>query len=151
MKVETEKKQKKLEKEALKKYEAEQKAEEAKRATEEAKGGKPQGKPAKAAPKKGKDADKPVVDVPQLTVPEVTPFQSEMGNEYIRERPLEEIVEKMMQPTVEEEERLKRRKTIKILTRSSLPETPPQKISKTRRELSSSIRQRWSAHRMIQS
>jgi len=44
------------------------------------------------------------VDVPQLAVPEVTPFQSEMGNEYIRERPLEEIVEKMMQPPVEEEE-----------------------------------------------
>jgi len=41
LKAETEAKQKKLEKEALKKYEAEQKAEEAKRASEEAKGGKP--------------------------------------------------------------------------------------------------------------
>ena len=36
--------------------------------------------------------------MPQLEVPKVTPFASEMGNNYIRERPLEEIVERMMKP-----------------------------------------------------
>jgi len=65
LKQETEKKQAKLEKQALKKLELEQKAEEAKRAAEEAKGIKPAGKaPAKAQAKgKGKD-DKPFLDVP---------------------------------------------------------------------------------------
>jgi hypothetical protein len=60
LRQETEKKQAKLERLALKKLELEQKAEDAKRAAEEAKGGKPAGKaPAKAPPKgKGKD-DKP--------------------------------------------------------------------------------------------
>ena len=40
----------------------------------------------------------PDLDVEQLTVPEVTEFKSEMGNEYIRERPLEEIIDKLMTP-----------------------------------------------------
>jgi len=101
LKEETLKKQQKLEKAALKKIEAEQKAEEAKRASEEAKGIKPAGKaPAKAPPKgKGKD-DKPVLDVPQLQVPKVTLFKSEMGNDYIRERPLAEIVTRLMSPPI---------------------------------------------------
>jgi len=34
----------------------------------------------------------------------VTDFASEMGNEYIRERPLQEIVDKLMTPQEEEEE-----------------------------------------------
>ena len=34
----------------------------------------------------------------------MTPFESEMGNKYIRERPLEEIVDKLMLPPPEEEE-----------------------------------------------
>lgn len=86
LKDETEKKQAKLEARALRKLDAEAKAEEAKRLAEEAKTGKPAGKaPAKAPAKpgaKGKD-DKPVLDVPQLEVPKVTPFASEMGNSYI--------------------------------------------------------------------
>lgn len=102
LKEETAKKQEKLEAKALKKLEAEAKAEEAKRLAEEAKTGKPAGKaPAKAPPKpgaKGGKDDKPQLDVPQLEVPKVTPFASEMGNNYIRERPLEEIVERMMKP-----------------------------------------------------
>ena len=105
LKQETERKQAKLEKQALKKLELEQKAEEAKRAAEEAKGIKPAGKaPAKAQAKgKGKD-DKPVLDVPQLEVPKVIPYKSEMGNEYIKERPLEEIVTKIMSPPVKDED-----------------------------------------------
>lgn len=81
------------------KYEAEQAAEEAKRAAEEAKTGKAAPKGKAAAPKKGgKDPGVPDLDVEQLTVPEVTEFKSEMGNEYIRERPLEEIIDKLMTP-----------------------------------------------------
>lgn len=34
----------------------------------------------------------------------MTPFESESGNKYIRERPLEEIVDKLMLPPPEEEE-----------------------------------------------
>lgn len=83
----------------------EQKAEDAKRATEEAKGGKQAGKaPAKAPPKgKGKD-DKPQLDVPHLEVPKVTPYKSEMGNNYIKERNLEEIVAKLMSSPVDDKE-----------------------------------------------
>ena len=80
-------------------------ADEEKRAAEEAKGGNPAGK-AKAPPAKkgGKDPGVPDLDVPQLEVPTVTEFKSEMENEYIRERPLQEIIDKLMVPQEEEEE-----------------------------------------------
>jgi hypothetical protein len=39
-----------------------------------------------------------------LEVPKVIPYKSEMGNEYIRERPLEEIVTKIMSPPVEDKD-----------------------------------------------
>ena len=42
--------------------------------------------------------------MPQLEVPKVTPYKSEMGNDYIRERSLNEIVAKLMSPPVEEKE-----------------------------------------------
>lgn len=42
--------------------------------------------------------------MPQLEVPTVTDFKSEMENEYIRERPLQEIIDKLMVPQEEEEE-----------------------------------------------
>ena len=105
LRLETEQKQAKLQAEALAKYEAEQAAEEAKRATEEAKGGKPAGK-GKAAPAKkgGKDPGVPDLDVEQLAVPDVTEFKSEMENQYIRERPLQQIIDKLMTPQEEEEE-----------------------------------------------
>ena len=85
--------------EALAKYEAEQAAEEAKRVAEEAKTGKAPAK-AKAPPAKkgGKDPGQPDLEVEQLEVPDVTEFQSEMGNKYIRERPLQEIIDKLMTP-----------------------------------------------------
>ena len=107
LKDETEKKQAKLEAKALRKLEAEAKAEEAKRLAEEAKTGKPASKaPAKPPAKggaKGKD-DKPVLDVPQLDVPKPIPFCSEMGNKYIQERPLFEVVERMMKSAESPEE-----------------------------------------------
>lgn len=105
LRIETEKKQAKLQAEALAKYEAEQAAEEAKRAAEEAKTGKPAAK-AKAPPAKkgGKDPGVPELDVPQLEVPKVTDFKSEMQNEYIRERPLQEIIDNLMVPQEEEED-----------------------------------------------
>ena len=105
LRLETEKKQEKLQAAALAKYEAEQAAEEAKRVAEEAKTGKAAAK-AKAPPAKkgGKEAAGPELDVEQLEVPEVTPFKSEMENTYIRERPLMEIIEKLMIPQEEEEE-----------------------------------------------
>jgi len=103
--VETENKQAKLQADALAKYEAEQAAEEAKRAQEEAKGGKAPPKAKAAPPKKGgKDAGLPDLEVEQLEVPTVTEFASEMGNKYIRERPLQEIIDKLMTPQEEEEE-----------------------------------------------
>lgn len=37
-------------------------------------------------------------------MPTVTDFKSEMENEYIRERPLQEIIDKLMVPQEEEEE-----------------------------------------------
>lgn len=105
LRVETEQKQAKLQADALAKYEAEQAAEEAKRAAEEAKTGKAPAK-AKAPPAKkgGKDPGQPDLEVEQLEVPDVTEFQSEMGNKYIRERPLQEIIDKLMTPQEEEEE-----------------------------------------------
>lgn len=77
LRLETEKKQEKLQADALAKHEAEQAAEEAKRVQEEAKGNKPAAK-GKAAPAKkgGKDPGVPDLDVEQLTVPEVTEFKS---------------------------------------------------------------------------
>jgi len=87
----------------LKKLEMEQKAEEAKRLAEEAKSGKPAGKAPPKQPVKGKGKDeKPQIDVPILEVPKVTPYSTEMGNQYIRERPLAEIVSKLMSPPPEE-------------------------------------------------
>jgi len=88
-----------LQAEALAKFELEQANEEAKRAAEEAKGGKPAGK-GKAPPAKkgGKDPAQPELDVEQLEVPTVTEFKSTMENEYIRERPLQEIIDKLMTP-----------------------------------------------------
>lgn len=105
LRVETEKKQAKLQADALAKYEAEQALEEAKRASEEAKGGKAPAK-AKAPPAKkgGKDPGQPDLEVAQLEVPTVTEFESDMNNKYIRERPLQEIIEKLMTPQEEEEE-----------------------------------------------
>ena len=105
LRLETEKKQAKLQAEALAKYEAEQAADEAKRLAEEAKTGKPAGKAKAPPPKKGgKYPGVPDLDVPQLEVPTVTDFKSEMENEYIRERPLQEIIDKLMVPQEEEEE-----------------------------------------------
>ena len=106
LRLETENKQAKLQAEALAKHEAEQAAEEAKRTAEEAKTGKPAAK-GKAPPVKkagGKDPGMPDLDVAQLEVPTVTEFESEMGNKYIRERPLDEIIQKLMTPQEEEEE-----------------------------------------------
>ena len=37
-------------------------------------------------------------------MPDVTEFESTMGNKYIRERPLQEIIDKLMTPQEEEEE-----------------------------------------------
>lgn len=100
LKQETEAKQQKLEAKALRKQEREQKLEEAKRLAEEARTGKPVKAPAKPAPAKGKGGkdDKPQLDVPHLEVPKVQIFKTEMGNQYIRERPLEEIITKIMTP-----------------------------------------------------
>ena len=42
--------------------------------------------------------------MPQLEVPTVTPFKSEMGNEYVRERTTDEIATKLMEMPKEEEE-----------------------------------------------
>jgi hypothetical protein len=73
---ETEEKQKKLEEEALKKYEEEKRIEELKRIEEEKKNpagaakGKAPPAPAKKPPGKG-EPEKPVVDVPKLEVPKI--------------------------------------------------------------------------------
>lgn len=72
---ETEEKQKKLEEEALKKYEEEKRIEEAKRIEEEKKNpaaakGKAPAAPAKKPAGKG-EVEKPVVDVPKLEVPKI--------------------------------------------------------------------------------
>ena len=96
-------KQEKLYQKALKKHEAEQKAEEAKRQAEEAKTGKPAAKGKQAAPKKGKDPDKPDIEVEQLPVPGTTPYVSESNNKYVRERPIDEIITKLLTPQEDEE------------------------------------------------
>jgi hypothetical protein len=123
LRLETEKKQAKLEKQALKKLEMEQKAEEVKRIAEEAKTGKPAGKAppkpaAKPGAKGGKD-EKPLVDVPQLEVPKVTTFQSEMGNKYVRERTLAEIVTVIMSPPPEEDADSEKEEDIALLNPNS--------------------------------
>ncbi len=92
---ETEDRQKKLEQEALKKYEEEKKLEESKKADEDkskppAKGG------AKAPPpKKGKEPEKPLIDVPKLEVPKIQELETQMGNKYLIERSIEEIAFKL--------------------------------------------------------
>lgn len=103
LRKETEEKQAKLEEEALAEYEKKQKEEEAKAAAEAAKDPKAKA-PAKAAPKKGGKEEKPQLDVPKLEVPQVTPFKSEMGNEYVRERTTDEIATKLMEMPKEEED-----------------------------------------------
>lgn len=53
--------------------------------------------------KKGsKGDDKPQLNVPKLAVPQVTEFDSEMGNKYVRERTFEEIIMRLLEPPVEE-------------------------------------------------
>ena len=95
-------KQDKLYKKALKKHEAEQRLEEAKRAAEEKQTGKPPPKGKAPPPKKGKDPDKPDIEVEQLPVPTTTPYTSLSGLKYVCERPLDEIIEKMLTPQEDE-------------------------------------------------
>ena len=63
-------------------------------------------------------------------MPEVTEFSSEMGNNYIRERPLEEIIEKLMTPQEEEEEDKKDEKTDDAAAVDSPNATPAQEDPK---------------------
>ena len=75
---ETEEKQKKLEEEALKKYEEEKRIEEAKKLEEEKKNpaaakGKAPAAPAKKPPGKG-EVEKPLVDVPKLEIPKIQEY-----------------------------------------------------------------------------
>ena len=103
---ETEAAQAKLEAEALKKWEDEKRAEEAK-AAEEAKKAAADPKAKKAAPPKakgGKDADKPNIDVPKLTVPDIADFESKMGRAYLVERTVDEIAVKLLTPAPTEDE-----------------------------------------------
>jgi hypothetical protein len=72
---ETEKRQKKLEEDALKKWEEDKKADEDKNAEEVKKNPPVKGKAPPPA-KKGKDADKPDLDVPKLEVPQITEYTS---------------------------------------------------------------------------
>ena len=76
--------------------------EEAKRAAEEAKTGKPAAKGKAPPPKKGKDPDKPDIEVEQLPVPSTTPYTSLSGLKYVCERPLDEIITKMLTPQEDE-------------------------------------------------
>lgn len=88
-------------------FEAKKAEEERLREEEAKKTGKPPAKvaaPAKKAP--GKD-DKPQLDIPKLAVPEVTPFESVMGNKYVRERQYTEIAQTILEPPKEEEEEAK--------------------------------------------
>ena len=89
---ETADKQAALEAEALKKYEQEKALEEQKQAQEApAKGAK------KAAPPKGKKGpDVPELNVPQLQVPSILEFSSEMGNKYLIERSVQDIAHKIV-------------------------------------------------------
>ena len=106
---ETQAAQEKLEAEALKKWEEEKKQEEAK-AAEDAKKAAADPKAKKAPPPKkgaGKDADKPNLDVPTLPVPEVVPYESEMGNKFLYERQMDEIALALVTPAPLEEEEVK--------------------------------------------
>jgi hypothetical protein len=99
---ETEEKQKKLEEEALKKYEEEKKIEELKRIEEEKKNpagaakGKAPPAPAKKPPGKG-EPEKPVVDVPKLEVPKIKEYTTQTNNKYLVERSMDEIAGKIME------------------------------------------------------
>lgn len=98
---ETEDKQKKLEEEALKKYEEEKKIEEQKRIEEEKKNpagaakGKAPPAPAKKPAGKG-EPEKPVVDVPKLEVPKIKEWTTQTNNKYLVERSMDEIATKIM-------------------------------------------------------
>ena len=93
---ETEDKQKKLEEEALRKYEEDKKNEELKRIEEEKKNpagaakGKAPPAPAKKPPGKG-EPEKPVVDVPKLEVPKIQEWTTQTNNKYLVERSMDEI------------------------------------------------------------
>ena len=99
---ETEEKQKKLEEEALKKYEEEKRIEELKRIEEEKKNpagaakGKAPPAPAKKPPGKG-EPEKPVVDVPKLEVPKIKEYTTQTNNKYLVERSMDEIASKIME------------------------------------------------------
>ena len=60
-----------------------------------------------------------MIDVPQLEVPKVTTFESEMGNKYIRERTLDEIVTVIMSPAPEEEEESEKEEDTNLLNQTS--------------------------------
>ncbi len=98
---ETEEKQKKLEEEALKKYEEDKRIEELKRIEEEKKNpagaakGKAPPAPAKKPPGKG-EPEKPVVDVPKLEVPKIKEWTTQTNNKYLVERSMDEIATKIM-------------------------------------------------------
>lgn len=104
---ETAERQRKLEEEALRKYEEEKRLEELKAKEEEEKNPKGGAKkaPPKAAPKKGKDADKPDLNVPQLQVPQIQEFKSKSGYKYLVKRSTEEIATELMQIKSEESEK----------------------------------------------
>jgi len=98
---ETEEKQKKLEEEALRKYEEDKKNEELKRIEEEKKNpagaakGKAPPAPAKKPPGKG-EPEKPLVDVPKLEVPKIQEWTTQTNNKYLVERSMDEIAQKLM-------------------------------------------------------
>lgn len=100
---EVEEKQAKLEIEALKEFEAKKAEEERLREEEAKKTGKAPAKAPAAKKAPGKD-DKPQLDVPKVPMPEITDFESVMGNKYVREREFEEIAEGLLDPPKEEEE-----------------------------------------------
>jgi hypothetical protein len=102
LRKETDEKQAKLEVEALKEFEAKKAEEERLREEEAKKTGKapPKAPVAKKVP--GKD-EKPQLDVPKIPMPEITDFESVMGNKYVREREFEEIAEGLLDPPKEDE------------------------------------------------
>lgn len=104
---ETEEKQKKLEEEALKKYEEDKKLEEIKKIEEEkknpgvaAKGKAAPAQPAKKPPGKG-EPEKPLVDVPKLEVPKIQEWKAPTGNKYLVERSMDEISQKIMDAQIQ--------------------------------------------------
>ena len=99
---ETEERQKKLEEEYLRKYEEQKRLEEEKAKEEEKKGAPPAKGKAPPPKAKGKE-DKPDLGVPQLEVPQIKDYVSPNGYAYLVERSANEIVEKLMDTTVEEE------------------------------------------------